>query len=246
MSFILDALKKSEENRRQEAAPGTKKRILIMGGAGQRRWPVWLLIGLLPVALLAGWWLGRAPLTSVQPDTRSLEQPQAASGQRPAPGAQGSVAVVPQASAPAATASQAAPAEGQPPPAQNLPAQPAPPETPAIAPAPVPIQPVPPVPAQNRRAEPAQPAAQAAGPAREETLPSYDELSPAMRSRLPELEISLHFYSADPARRMVRINGALLHEGSEVADGLTIYEITPRSTIFDFLGLLFAIPGPGR
>ena len=245
MSFILDALKKSEERRQQETAPGVKKRVLLLGTPGQRRWPIWLLIVLLPTALLAGWWLGRSPVKPLQGNNLSLEQPQAVSAPQPKPEGQRTEIIAPQA-APRTNTQPAGPAGKQNLSAQSVPAQPAPPETPAVTPAPVPIQPAPPAPAKDRRAESSQSAAETAEPVDQDFLPTYDELSADLRNRLPELDISLHFYSANPARRMVRINGSLLHEGAEVADGLTIYEITPSSTIFDYLDMLFEIPGPGK
>jgi general secretion pathway protein B len=76
-------------------------------------------------------------------------------------------------------------------------------------------------------------------------LPVYADLSRELRRRLPDLTISLHFFSANPARRMVRINNRLLYEGEAVTDGLVVHEITPTSTVFDYQGLLFEIRGPG-
>jgi general secretion pathway protein B len=59
------------------------------------------------------------------------------------------------------------------------------------------------------------------------------------------LKISLHFYNSSPERRLVRINGKILHEDDRIDHALSVEEITPRSTILNFDGYLFELDAPG-
>lgn len=82
----------------------------------------------------------------------------------------------------------------------------------------------------------------------EASLPSpsaYEDLPWEIRQQLPHLDISLHFFSDNAQRRMVRINGRLFCEGEAVESGLFIHRITPSATIFTYQGLLFEIDKPG-
>jgi len=63
-----------------------------------------------------------------------------------------------------------------------------------------------------------------------------DRLPLAKRSALPEIEISIHAYAENPSARMVRINGRMLREGQAVTDDLTVEEITTEGIVFDYMG----------
>ena len=259
MSFILDALKKSEESRQQGQSAATRKHVLALQGQHRRRWPPWLaLAALLPAALLAGWWLGKGPSPSdpmiAQPPAQQTE----ATGPPPADRAS---RTLPTSSAAPAKDPERQMGLTQQPTAQAPPARQF--ATGSQAAAPVPRQPasIEPAPIPTRRPAAAASPESATAPAaasrqplpgqvqsQSEAIPSptaYTDLSQELRSRLPQLEVSLHFYSSDPARRMVRIDGRLLHEGEAVAEGLTVHEITPEKTIIDYHGRLFSLEGPG-
>lgn len=63
MSFILDALRKSESERQREAPPSPTRIPLAVARAGLPAW-VWLVIGALSVTVLAigaAWWRSAAP-----------------------------------------------------------------------------------------------------------------------------------------------------------------------------------------
>lgn len=88
MSFILDALKKSEDRRRlEEAGRKPTHKTLDLGRPGARRWPSWLFVAVLAVALAGGWWLrgaspppaaeeqAVAPAVSSAPDSHSTPRP---------------------------------------------------------------------------------------------------------------------------------------------------------------------------
>ena len=241
MSFILDALKKSEESRQQETPAVIGKQVVHLGARKARRWPLWVVLALLPTALLFGWWLGQSPQA---PATSPTVQTDSASKT-----AQATIAV-------AATAQQQTTRQTTPP--QVVTPEPEPEVTvireqqkneAAAAPIPVsaPLQARQgPVEQERPRALPEeQSVASASTEEREESaLPGYMELPRELRNRMPRLDISLHFYSENPTRRMARINGRLLHEGEEIDAGLAVHEITPKATVIDYQGLLFELVGP--
>ncbi len=69
---------------------------------------------------------------------------------------------------------------------------------------------------------------------RQETLPLLQDLPTAIRGELPELNISLHYYTTDPAARMIRLNGLILREGQAFNERLVLQEITSSGVIFRF------------
>jgi general secretion pathway protein B len=62
------------------------------------------------------------------------------------------------------------------------------------------------------------------------------ELPPAIRETLPSFEISVFFFSDEPASRVVRINGVSLREGDELTEGLKVEKIREKSIIFRTVG----------
>ena len=76
--------------------------------------------------------------------------------------------------------------------------------------------------------------------------PLYEELSAEVRSRMPLLEMSMHFYTETPSKRLTRINNNLYHEGDWISDDLQIVEIIPSGVVLDFVGLSFELPGLSR
>jgi general secretion pathway protein B len=58
------------------------------------------------------------------------------------------------------------------------------------------------------------------------------ELPPSVRETLPSFEVSVFFYSDDPEARVVRINGISVKEGDELSSGLKVEEIRENSIIF--------------
>lgn len=241
MSFILEALKKSEQQRQQQQGSPRKvrQRTLSFSARTSGRSLRWLLAASLPLTLLAVWWLvsGPAPVTL----------PPAATGQE----------VVAVTTAPA-QASDLAPPAVIPPPV-------------AVEPAPVPrdflaepttsARNLAPQPAADIAAEPATDAEVAtvvvappspraiasvtAAPV-SAGLPRYLDLPRELRERMPRLTMSMHFHVADPARRLVRINDRLLHEGDWLSDDLQLVEITPSGATLDFLGKSFEMSSAGR
>lgn len=289
MSSILDALNKSEAERRS-APPGLNTPIHFAGKPPPRRRKSWLL-PVLAVAALALAWAGGLfdfgsssddqiatdsaaanPAEPASPDVASLSPPDDAAGDAPPavdPQPAPVVAEAPPARrrggfgphpAPAATSStDAAPAPtdatavtepSTPAPAASAPLVPPPqpvaeqapskPEHPETTPATT----TPPPPAQQT----AQPVVQAApATAANETrgndgIPSLNDLPFATRKGLPALSLTMHLYGADPARRMILLNGVQARDGDELEGGIQIRAIRPDGVVIVYEGTEFVLP----
>lgn len=81
-------------------------------------------------------------------------------------------------------------------------------------------------------------------PSSEHTAPEqvvieqYD-LPESVQQELPTLTISAHVYSENPQQRSMVINNQFLEEGDYVNDGLVLHEITPDGAIFKYNNILF-------
>ncbi|MFW1678146.1 general secretion pathway protein GspB [Pontibacter sp. JAM-7] len=62
-------------------------------------------------------------------------------------------------------------------------------------------------------------------------IPHQRQLSSDLQRSLPDLAISVHIYSESPASRLVRINNTTYREGDQVDRQLTLDEITPDGVI---------------
>ena len=67
----------------------------------------------------------------------------------------------------------------------------------------------------------------------------FYELPEAIKQDLPSIVISAHVYSTNPLQRSIVINNNFMEEGEYVLDGLILYEITPDGAIFNYQGTLF-------
>jgi general secretion pathway protein B len=65
------------------------------------------------------------------------------------------------------------------------------------------------------------------------------ELPPAIQQELPAMNISVHAYSPTPGSRLVGINNQMFKEGSQVAPGLELEQITPEGMVFGYKGYHF-------
>lgn len=72
-------------------------------------------------------------------------------------------------------------------------------------------------------------------------VPLLSELPEAMRSQIPALTITGNVYSDNPALRLLLVNNQVLPQGSTVAAGVTLEEIRPRSSTFNFRGTRFRL-----
>lgn len=244
MSFILEALKKSERQRQGQNGSELKvrKRTLSLTSNQPARRYLWLLTGLLPLLLLCGWWLfsamdatlekpaeqflaTSAPLSSLPKET---ESPVASSTQP-------SVAVAESAPVPSLYISPPAVAASTTSAQDSLPA--AEPRRLDVVAATESIK------TDKAVATVISEKSQLRA---SDKRPLYLDLSRDLRDRMPPLAMSMHFYNREPNRRLVRINDRLLREGDLVSRDLELVEITPTGVILDFLGKVFELPGSGR
>ncbi len=221
MSFILDALKKSEAERQRQQAPG----LMDAGIAAPRaQLPLWALgLGILlivNVVVLGVIVLRRAPA------------PPAATA-------------APLARLPRNTAPEAPAAEPSPPspphfsPLDNGPVYA--PEIPVDAGA---------ADATATRAQRPPPAAQAPARAQarvdaaedNEVLPEISALNLSGNQALPDLHLDVHVYATDPAERFVYINMRKYREGNVLAEGPSVEHIRRDGVVLAYHGLRFLVP----
>jgi general secretion pathway protein B len=239
MSFILDALKKSETDRQRQTAPALFE---VKVAAPRRRLPAWAItLGvLLGVNLLVvAWFFSRQPAASVPPTgavVSSVEKP--AEPPAPPPGmvtVPATATYIPANAAPNVTVastnhdagvvapSVAPPLAEEPQLASGEPS--VPPDfdardyTPAITPA------------QANAAA----AARRAG-----ALPSRDEVL-AQGTQLPDIRLDLHVYDPDPAKRFVFLNMRKLREGESLPDGVRVDSITQTGARLTYRGTQFTV-----
>ena len=78
----------------------------------------------------------------------------------------------------------------------------------------------------------------AAEPAR---LTTFARLPADVRAELPALNISAHYYANQFQARMASINGRIMRQGQKVQDDLTLEEITREGVIFRFRKYRFSM-----
>jgi general secretion pathway protein B len=231
MSYILDALRKADAQRESGSSRGIHAHPTPLGesdSSGAR--PVWWWgAGAVVVALISwgGWSLVKdkeapAPAASAVASAPSAAAPPAAAvAKTPPPAPAPAAAIEP----PPPAAEVVAPPAGMhaPQPRQTAqgPGMGVPPMTlPAQAPA--------------RVAPPPAAAATAAGSAPVSTVSG-------LPPDAPRVSISGGVYSPNPVQRMLIVNGQVFNEGSEVAPGLAIDEIRPRTAILKFRGARYTV-----
>lgn len=76
----------------------------------------------------------------------------------------------------------------------------------------------------------------------EPRIPHYRELPFDVQQMVAGVKYSVHLYSPHPDRRLVKINGIVRREGSEVAPGMFLEQITPDGAIFTYREYRFRVP----
>jgi general secretion pathway protein B len=232
MSYILDALKRADAERERGQVPGLHSQASVPtpSAAPRRvatRWPVGALLGVGLLLVAAGlWWNSRPgePTVAVQPP------PIAAPVERPLPAAE-----------PPAAGRPLPPSVAQ----EQLPGLT--PAQPILAPTPAPGPP-----SSTATSAPARTAPAIAPPSEAKALPAlpgdtdagvrrFADLSPQQRAQLPQLSVAGASYSANPAHRMLIVNGAVVHEGQEVAPGMTLERIGLHEAVIRQGSLRFSI-----
>ena len=73
------------------------------------------------------------------------------------------------------------------------------------------------------------------------TLAQLQDLPADIRAAVPELKFAGHTYSEDPAQRMIIVNGQILREGGIISSGTRLRQITWDGVIVDFQGKQFLV-----
>ena len=240
MSFILDALKKSESDRQRQSGPALFE---VRVAPPRTRLPLWAIAVALLLVVNLGvvmWMLLRHQERAATPLASTSAAP--LTGPAAAPAAAQSQAVAASTAAPAAAAtpvpvvatSAPASAGSAPPASSGAPAAPA-----AAPPA-----------AESANAEdyaPAEerpPSALASHVRRgtESGVPLYQDLTTTSGTQLPQLRLDLHVFAARPQDRFVMINMHKLREGDTLPEGVHVESITPEGAVLSFNGSKFLLP----
>ena len=216
MSFILDALKKSEIDRQRQSMPGLMD---VPIPTRRPRLPLWaVLLGALltinMVVLIVVLMRNSGPAAA---PARPAET-RAAAGSKPA-----------------AAPDHFSPLDSAPVYAPEIPVPAA--EEPAAAPrlfaqrsAPHPLRRPDPVLIDEAPAD------------NEELLPSISELNLTGSQALPELHLDVHVYATKPADRFVYINMRKYHEGNTLQEGPVLERIRRDGVVLEYQGLRFVLP----
>lgn len=235
MSFILDALKKSEHERQRQTIPGLVDSSVVRP---KPRLPMWaialcVLLGVnlivLLLVLLHGWMTpSPAPATQVQNQPASrVQQPSQARASLPAaaPGTNGE--------------RQFSPLDNSPRYATEIP----------LGSAPLPT-----TPPQRNSASGSNSATHTVRHGDpllndgdyqandEEVLPTINEMNLTGAQGLPDLHLDVHVFATRSAERFVFINMRKYHEGAVMQEGPTIERIRRDGVILDYHGVRFLLP----
>ncbi len=216
MSLILDALKKSDNERKRQSTPAVTD---VRSGESPRRPPTWLawFVGLLvlnlivllfvltrdnePVTVAA---IEPAPVSRAVDEIPPPDYSQARGEREPIRSL--------------AAESQRRSASTAPPPATAAAAQTAPATTATAA------------------------AMQEFEASDERDLPTFGQLKANGALSLADLHIDLHVFAADPSRRLVFINGTKYTEGQTISEGAKVVAIRSDGVSLDHRGVEFLLP----
>lgn len=229
MSFILDALKKSESDRQRQSGPALYEVKVAPPRGGLPPWAIAVVI-LLAINLMIGlWMLLRHPPARAATESAAAAAPAAAplSAPLPAPPATSQVTapVVAPAAPPPIAAAQAAPVGAGALGADGGHTDSLTPEdfAPASEPASSPL----------------------GGHVRRGTgtgVPLYQDAASTPGTQIPQLRLDLHAYAARPQDRFVMINMHKVREGDTLPEGVRVDSITPEGALLSYKGSSFLLP----
>jgi general secretion pathway protein B len=236
MSFILDALKKSETERQRQSGPALFEVKVAPPRAGFPLWGIVLAALLAVNAVAIGAWF----LLSARPSPAPVAPAAALS---PAPGAAAAAA------ASATSLPQALPQAEHaltPAPVAVRDASPATPRDPQLAAMDSANETRVAADVDSPRQRPLAAAPATYAPPGHVTtasigLPTREELSGTALASLPELRLDLHVYDANPARRFVMINMRRLREGDSLPEGVRVDRITDAGAELSYRGTRFLL-----
>ncbi|WP_136418709.1 general secretion pathway protein GspB [Herbaspirillum sp. ST 5-3] len=215
MSYILDALRRAEAERRIGVSnPSYSPSVLA--GRGERsasRWPRrwWIALPALAIAAAGGAWFGasqeKKPVAAATVPVVPAPQVQIA---EKAPASSAKTAAFP-APVPKEAAAEP-PASARESIAHKTPGRKTHPKTVESRPAPAPKAP------------------------EEPAVATLRELPAQIQGEIPSLTIGGYIYSSSKADRTVLINKTLLHEGDEVVPGLRLEKLMPNGMVLNYKG----------
>ncbi|MCZ8115226.1 general secretion pathway protein GspB [Silanimonas sp.] len=231
MSLILEALRRSEAERRRAAPPS------LLGDTAPPRppqaspWPMalgGLLLGGLLAAAAAWWWgVGRGAPVAEAPPTVVTAAPSPPAYDVPIEPVPAAAYAPPPSPAPITPAPRPAP--------EAAPPSPAPEIQPLVPAAPV---------AETTITAPIEPEAVTSPTADTGLGPRDGDLrwSEGVGDALPPLRVSMHVYADDPARRFAIVDGQRRREGETLQPGLTLLEIRRDGLRLGWQGRVLWIP----
>jgi len=269
MSLILDALRKSEAERRRGQMPDLRAELppTVHSIAPRRRWPLWFagMAAAIAVAALAWGLWDRTPQAPPAPVTveRAEDAPAPATTQLPA---QPAVVSAPPSMQPAPPVRSTPLPGAEPPPAQPVeddvyaaasarepPPTAVPPASTQAAPASEPSAPARTDPRSADTNAASTPTAPAPSPAAAPVAPlpmpppatgaavRIADLSPGEREQLPALKISMHMFGPTPAQRFAIIDGTRVTQGDRVGEAV-VEEIASDGVVLNWHGRRVALP----
>ena len=257
MSLILEALRKSEAERRLGQAPDLLAPMPVLRAPARRpRWPLWIAGVCVVIAAAAmGWWWTHAPIVRTGPvakqSTHAASDRDANNDAASDAGDDASQASI--ASQPSQLPIISLPLANVPHPVAPIAATPtrksgAALPTTTATPAPVAINATAPKLAAEPIATPAPPAIAAdtttPATADEPALLTLADLSVDERNGLPAMKVSMHVYTDDPAQRFMIVDGQRVGEGALLANGAILVHIRRDGAEIDVRGRRLLLPKP--
>jgi general secretion pathway protein B len=236
MSFILDALKKSESDRQRQNGPALFEVKVAPRRVGLPLWAVTIGVLLGVNLIIVMWMLLRHPAahtdtaaaasgatTTPAPVAQPTAQPQALPVPTPpVVSTAASAAATPTVPTPVANAAQA---QGLPPAAPN--------STGSGEVNPEDLAPA---------AEPAPVLGSHVKRGTAEGVPLYQDAAAVPGMHIPELRLDLHVYAEHPEERFAMINMKKVREGDSLPNGVHVESITPEGVILSASGSRFLLP----
>jgi general secretion pathway protein B len=221
MSYILDALKKSEQERGHGTAPGiqTTHSSSLNYYSNKSHWWPYALVFVIAINLAA--LLYFVLLKDDAPGNKVAVAQLATTAAQSSPGPTVSMTQAPVSQAPVGQADKAPPVRMA-----------------NVEPAPIQAEPVIP-PAETSPASSSDHQANQASAQSDFTAVDRDELPYDIQQHIPIMEFSAHVYSTNPMQRSIVINGRFMEEGDNLGSDLVLNEITPEGAVFDFQGYRF-------
>lgn len=232
MSYILDALKQSDQQRTAEPVQPLIIPADRSTGKSPSRWLLYL-IAIVFAGTTVVWFSTRQAPDNAAPIslTSDNSQQQAPAATDPVDGLQGVRITLDD--SPAETPSITPPPS--PPPQPKAVREPSPSVPEAVTISAAPSQPSDPMPSDAAPEAVITPVQKNPEP----ELIYWRQLPVEIQRSLPPLSFSVHIYSSDPTSRMVKVNGRVLREGDTISAGLLLDQITPDGVVLAFRGYRF-------